>query len=425
MEENKNKTKEVDVKTKRKKAKIAVISLCTIVVVFIGLQVYASINGYGNVFFMIKDWTTTKNVTVQDEVFKEEKNNNTTEEENLKTDNEIKYEISKKSNAVATIKATKNGKTISKEVEMTAEIADTGTMEIPSIGTVALVAETGGEYYGVAVFQLVDNEIKKIGHINCGVDMVKDATYTVKTKGEGIVIIDAKTDKETITKEIEMTAAIDKTEVADILKCGKVVFVSESGGEYYAVKVFRASKDYTTGKIEEIKEVGTIQNNTDYVQLEPDNYAEEVMKSEQKQNINLEPDNYAEMVEIDDAYDKFLEKMSKTKTTKSTRIDIDNDGVHELIVAKGNFEAEKEVSFYTYKNGKTTELGTLEFGHSTLYKMNNKDYLLQVYGQMGSEEVYKVYIKDGKIQKEKISERQIGPDESYTKGDILLQEIIY
>ena len=113
--------------------------------------------------------------------------------------------------------------------------------------------------------------------------MVKDATYTVKTKGEGTVVINAKTNKETITKEIEMTAAIDKTEVTDILKCGKVVFVSETGGEYYAVKVFRASQDYTNGKLTEIKEVGTIQNNIDYVQLEPDNYAEEVEKAEKNE----------------------------------------------------------------------------------------------------------------------------------------------
>jgi len=69
MEENNNKTKEVDVKTKRKKAKIAVISLCTIVVLFIGLQVYASTNGYGNVFFMIKNLITTGTLSGEEEIF--------------------------------------------------------------------------------------------------------------------------------------------------------------------------------------------------------------------------------------------------------------------------------------------------------------------------------------------------------------------
>lgn len=137
----------------------------------------------------------------------------------------------------------------------------------------------------------------------------------------------------------------------------------------------------------------------------------------------LEPDNYAKMVEIDDAYDKFIEKMSKSKALKSTRIDIDNDGVHELIVLRGDFEAEKEISFYTYKNDEVKDLGKLGFGHSLLYKMNNKDYLLQVYGQMGSEEVSKIFIKNGKIQKEKLSERTIKPEEGYTKGDVLLKEL--
>ena len=67
--EKKNEKAEVDVKTKRKKAKIAVISLCTIVVLFIGLQVYASTNGYGNVFFMIRDLVTGKSASGEDQIF--------------------------------------------------------------------------------------------------------------------------------------------------------------------------------------------------------------------------------------------------------------------------------------------------------------------------------------------------------------------
>ena len=65
--------KEPSAKTKKKKAKIAVICLCSICVILLGLQIYAATNGYGNVFFMIRDWTTTKTATGEDEVFKEEK----------------------------------------------------------------------------------------------------------------------------------------------------------------------------------------------------------------------------------------------------------------------------------------------------------------------------------------------------------------
>ena len=68
MEENKE-IKEESVVTKRKKAKIAVISLCAILVLLLGLQVYASVNGYGNVFFMIKNLITTGTLSGEEEIF--------------------------------------------------------------------------------------------------------------------------------------------------------------------------------------------------------------------------------------------------------------------------------------------------------------------------------------------------------------------
>lgn len=58
-----------DVKTKKKKTKVAIITLSTIVVLFLGLQVYASVNGYGNVFFMIKNLITTGNPAGNQEIF--------------------------------------------------------------------------------------------------------------------------------------------------------------------------------------------------------------------------------------------------------------------------------------------------------------------------------------------------------------------
>ncbi len=173
--------------------------------------------------------------------------------------NNVTYTVSVRDEAYATIKATKNGKTISKEFEMGAMIADTGTMELPTIGTVALVADSGGEYYGVNIYQLVNDEIKLIGTIDCGADMVKEATYTVETKNEATAIINANRNNENITKEFEMSAAIANTSVIDIFNLGKVVLVAETGGEYYGIQVYRLSQDYTTGKTKEIKNVGSIQ----------------------------------------------------------------------------------------------------------------------------------------------------------------------
>jgi len=182
---------------------------------------------------------------------------------NTSKSDDIKYEITKKKNqygeeSIAVIKATKSGQTITKEFEMDAQIADTGTMSINPIGSVAMVADSAGEYYGVNFYQLVNDEIKKIGAINCGADMVKEATYSVETKGETTAVITANRNGEITKKEFEMSAAIAKTEVIDVLDLGKVVLVAETGGEYYAFKVFRLSQDYTNGKTNGIVEAGSI-----------------------------------------------------------------------------------------------------------------------------------------------------------------------
>ena len=182
---------------------------------------------------------------------------------NTSKSDDIKYDITKKKNqygeeVTAVIKATKDGKTVTKEFEMSALISDTGTMILPTIGLVALVADSGGEYYEINIFQLVNGEIKKLGTINCGADMVKEATYSVETKGETTAVITANRNGETIKKEFKMSAAIAKTEVIDVLDLGKVVLVAETGGEYYAFKVFRLSQDFTNGKTSGIVEVGSI-----------------------------------------------------------------------------------------------------------------------------------------------------------------------
>mgnify|MGYP004509104419 CR=1 FL=1 len=182
---------------------------------------------------------------------------------NTSESDDIKYEISKKKNqygdeVIAAIKATKEGKTTTKEFEMDALITDTGTMKLPTIGSVALVAETGGEYFGVSVYQLVNGEIKKLGTIDCSADMVKEATYSVENKGKSTVVITANRNGEITKKEIEMSATIDKAEVIDVLGCGKVVLVAETRGEYYEFKVFRLSEDYTNGKTQGIVEAGTL-----------------------------------------------------------------------------------------------------------------------------------------------------------------------
>ena len=178
---------------------------------------------------------------------------------------DIKYEITTRKNEYdeeiyAIVKATKDGKSVKKEFEMDALIANTGTMILPEIGNVALVAISGGEGYSVYVYQLINNEIKNLGKIECGADMVEDATYEATKKDEITVVINAKVNSEKITKEFEMDAQIARIEIIDVLQCGKVVLVAESGGEYYAFKAYRLSQNYINGKIQGIVEVGSIQH---------------------------------------------------------------------------------------------------------------------------------------------------------------------
>ncbi|MBR3613872.1 MAG: hypothetical protein IKL55_01680 [Clostridia bacterium] len=179
---------------------------------------------------------------------------------NLDTD-DIEYTITIRDEMYATIKAIQDGNEISKEFELGAMIDKTGTMDIKNIGKVALVSYSGGEACVVNVYQLINNEIKLLGSIDCGADMVNEASYTANIKDEITVVITANRNNETITNEFEMAAAIDYMTEVDILDYGKVVFVAESGGEHYGIQVYRLSQDYITGKTEEIRNVGLIEDN--------------------------------------------------------------------------------------------------------------------------------------------------------------------
>lgn len=189
----------------------------------------------------------------QSQITVESQNNNS-------SNNNISYSFNKETEAIITINATKNGKIISKKIEMSTQIDKTGTMDIKNIGTVALISESGGEYCKVHIYQLINEKIELLGDIDCGADMEKNATYTTSVKNDGIAVINAKANNESLTKEIEMSAAIENISIVDIFDYGKVILVAESGGEYYGIQVFRLSQDHSTGKIKEIKNVGFIKN---------------------------------------------------------------------------------------------------------------------------------------------------------------------
>lgn len=195
----------------------------------------------------------------------EKENEAISKKETTVDSNEIKYIINTKENSYgekisATIEATKNGRTISKEIETTAIIDRTGVTEIDGIGKVALISESGGEYLGIRVFQLVNNEIKELGVIGIGANVVSDVEYSVNQKGEASVVISAteKKSNKKFEKQIDMSAEIDKINVINMLDYGNVVLVSETGGEYYGIKAYGLTQDYATGELKDIVEIGTL-----------------------------------------------------------------------------------------------------------------------------------------------------------------------
>lgn len=111
----------------------------------------------------------SETVDVEDSIQENSSNALTTNSSNK---NDVTYTVSVKDEVYATIKATKNGKTISKEFEMSAAITNTSVIDIFNLGKVVLVAETGGEYYGIQVYRLSQDyttgktlEIKNVGSI--------------------------------------------------------------------------------------------------------------------------------------------------------------------------------------------------------------------------------------------------------------------
>lgn len=158
----------------------------------------------------------------------------------------------------------------------------------------------------------------------------------------------------------------------------------------------------------------TYENNTSISNPEP------VVPTE---NETVEVKEDADKIKTD--YEEFVtQNIGTNSDIRKAIIDINNDGISELLVKQGMSEAEKSLSIYTYKNGEITLIGDFGFGHRVLYQMNNEDYLLEVYGHMGMEEVSKIYIKDGKAEHELISTREIGEEESYKEGDICITELV-
>ncbi len=100
-----------------------------------------------------------------------------------------------------------------------------------------------------------------------------------------------------------------------------------------------------------------------------------------------------------------------------TVFDLDGDGVDELLVTMGTCEADAVLRVYTMYKGGLSVMGEVSFGHSMLY-VNGSGELIQVFGQMGGEIVTRLTAPEPGgygIREEKLSERELGPEDSYAQ----------
>lgn len=365
MEENLNnnqqpKKQEPIKKSKSKKAKVAVITLSTILVFALGLQVYASTKGYGNVFFMIKDLTTTKDASGQNEVFIEGKEEEKTEKKELDINSEeVKklYNYILKENSEIEIYAYQNKKVTVNELDNDTKLCTVlsnledkdaddkktvqgvagklnqffynqstidkkaneifGTkvnLKYKSIDDIATmtdytyennkyvkseIQQGGGDYPAHTVEYIVkaekDNDELLIYDKFCYLYDAQNAAYDIYSGSDKNAVIAKNISGEKIYFQVhDKDENLNKKIIDNIEKIVgkqaltyKHTFKKNSEGNYYW---------YSTEPMEEVKETTNTSTNTSTnettnntnknEQLEPDNYAEEVMKDEQQGPTN-------------------------------------------------------------------------------------------------------------------------------------------
>lgn len=88
--------------------------------------------------------------------------------------------------------------------------------------------------------------------------------------------------------------------------------------------------------------------------------------------------------------------------------DINKDKVPEMVVKFGSCEADMQIDVWTYKNNEEIYCGMLGAGHSGYYAYPDGNGMIQQYGQMGYEQLYKVYMSGTRVKVKKIGRERSG-----------------
>lgn len=81
--------------------------------------------------------------------------------------------------------------------------------------------------------------------------------------------------------------------------------------------------------------------------------------------------------------------------------DVDRDGVPELFVKYGSFEAAFTYQCYAFRDGQVVCIGEFDGGHSSLYAHPDKHAVLRAEGHMGFHEVYEYPMEGGVLTEER------------------------
>lgn len=331
---------EVDTKVKRKKAKIAVISLCTIVVLILGLQVYASINGYGNVFFMIKELVTQKSSTSEEEIFIEGKEENKTSQKTKVDEEKSFFEKKSYESFKDDLKNAENGK-----------------ISIAKAGEDSLKTTQHDGYYTYTDMWNNSYNIKKITDVKSEFSQLgkdkKSALYKCT-----IYYIDNNDQK----KSFDVAVIVSKEE--------------QESGIIGTFNSYTGSTSFTrwAGLYEETQEQ----------QLEPDNYAEEVMKDEQKDPTNyITSINWKRFESADDGF-SFVYPDNYTLVKSPDRgivVEISGEAIGKDVDTGNAIKSNFKIRMYSTRNVESYEIrDILEKGTGYTNKNGDKWYTNYIEG---------------------------------------------
>lgn len=91
--------------------------------------------------------------------------------------------------------------------------------------------------------------------------------------------------------------------------------------------------------------------------------------------------------------------------------DIDNNNVEELIIRSGTCNTDTEFTFYTYKDNKVVKLGSMGGANTSLYAMNDGNYLEAISQSMGYRTIYNIYYENNKFEIKNMGAKELTIEE--------------